>query len=76
MLIYDYDGDDDAVTWDKENLYPLPELRTDKVVCSEVVIVDDKEGYDDDVDDVDDGKTKKKTFIHFLNSGQTNADPA
>ena len=41
-------------------LYPLPELRTDKVVCSEVVIVDDKEGYDDDVDDVDAGRDKKR----------------
>ena len=73
MLIYDYDGDDDAVTWDKENLYPLPELRTDKVVCSGVDIFD--ENNDDDKDD-DDDVSKKKTFIHFLNSGQTNADPA
>ena len=38
----------------------LPELQTDKVVCSEVVIVDEKEGYDDDVDDVDAGRDKKR----------------
>ena len=49
----------------RENLHPLPELWTDNVVCSEVVIVNDNDGYDDDgddVDDVDDGETKRENL--------------